>query len=374
VSKARRRAAVTATHGRARGERIIVTTTTCAPGWRAPQPGRDRFAVINQSGRRGVIYLFHPLTGKIVTRIRHDRPHSVRQLTVRMRPGTYMWGCDLAGMPPRTSEAQKVSGNGAGGPPVVPVTPAELAGPRRAYRVYLAATLRRAAAQAATLHADIASGDLAAARAAWLTAHLTWLELGQDDGAYGIFGNLGRAIDGTSAGLPAGTASARFTGFHKIELELWRRRDPTAAGAAAALLARQLAGLARRPASIAISLTDVPLRCHEVLEDALRDTLSGEDDYGSGTGLLSVAADVSVTRELLGLVAPLVTPRSPRLVPRARSELAQLMAALAGGRQHGRWVAVARLTLTQRERINGAAGAALETLAPVPDLLQLGNS
>jgi hypothetical protein len=30
-----------------------------------------------------------------------------------------------------------------------------------------------------------------------LTAHLTWLKIGQDDGAYGAFGELGRAIDGT---------------------------------------------------------------------------------------------------------------------------------------------------------------------------------
>jgi high-affinity iron transporter len=161
------------TAGKVRGERISVTTTTCAPGWRAPNPGRDHFAVANQSGRRAVIYLFHPLTGKVVAKLSHDPPHSVRELTVRLTPGVYMWGCDLHGMPPRTSESQTVprDPDHGGGPPVVPVTAAELAGPRRAYLAYLAATLRRVAAQVGTLRADIAAGRLAAARTAWLTAH-----------------------------------------------------------------------------------------------------------------------------------------------------------------------------------------------------------
>ncbi len=40
----------------------------------------------------------------------------------------------------------------------------------------------------------------------------------------------------------------------------------------------------------------------------------------------------------------------------------------------GRWVAVTALPALARERINAAAGAALETLARVPDLLALGGT
>ena len=45
-----------------------------------------------------------------------------------------------------------------------------------------------------------------------------------------------------------------------------------------------------------LGLTNWTLRPHEVLEDALRDSLTGDDDYGSHTDLDSIAADVSVTR------------------------------------------------------------------------------
>jgi hypothetical protein len=60
-----------------------------------------------------------------------------------------------------------------------------------------------------------------------------------------------------------------------------------------------------------LGLTDWTLRPHEVLEDALRDSLTGDGDYGSHSDLDSVAADVSATRELLGLLAPLITRVRP---------------------------------------------------------------
>ena len=46
-------------------------------------------------------------------------------------------------------------------------------------------------AQVAALSAATASGNLPKAKATWLDAHVTWLEIGQDDGAYGCFGPLG---------------------------------------------------------------------------------------------------------------------------------------------------------------------------------------
>ena len=41
------------------------------------------------------------------------------------------------------------------------------------------------------------------------------------------------------------------------------------------------------------------LRPHEIFEDANRDTLSGEDEYGSGTALASLTADVAADRVLV---------------------------------------------------------------------------
>ena len=146
-----------------------------------------------------------------------------------------------------------------------------------------------------------------------------------------------------------------------------------------ATLSRAVTTLAQRPIRVVFPATTarvgmLPLRSHEVLEDADRDTLTGGDDYGSGSGLRSVLADVAGTRELLRLVTPLLVPRAPGLAGRARKALHRVVAAIRSSRSNGSYPAVAALTTRQRERIDGAVGSALERLDRVPDLLAIGRS
>jgi high-affinity iron transporter len=262
----------------------------------------------------------------------------------------------------------------------VPVLAIELHAPMMGYRAYVRGLLGTLQVQLGTLSARLAAGDVAGAQSAWLAAHLSWLRIGQDDGAYGAFGDMGRQIDGTAAGLVDGTADPAFTGFHKVELDLWTRRDLGAATADAAALGRLVRQLASRPLADALPMSPTglstwTLRAHEILEDALRDSLSGDDEYGSATALASVTADVAATREMLTLLAPALDPRAPRVVGRARRQLVAVDRALQATRVNGRWVPVAGLGSAQRDRVDAAVGAVLETLAPIPDVLHvLGGS
>ena len=370
--------------GHLRGQRIYVTTTTCAPRWFAPNPGRAHFAVTNRSAYSATIYLFHPRSNAIVATIKHLKPHSVRELAVTLDRGRrYVWGCDLTGRPERVSDVQTVPvdpNHGGPGPPVVPVTLGELTPAMRSYRSFVVREFGLLTSQTNALEADLAGDDAAAARHEWLTAHLTWLRIGQDDGTYSAFGILGRTIDGTTAGLVGGTSSPKFTGFHKVEDDLWTRSDIAAATADAKALVRAVSRLTTPPIwhwlpLTTASVSGLPLRCHEILEDALRDSLTGQDDYGSGTSLASVRADVTGTRELLGLLAELIRPRSPHLVAHARKALTRLAGVVEATRTHsGAWVAVVDLPRRSREAVDAAVGRALNVLAPVPDLLTIGKS
>jgi high-affinity iron transporter len=279
--------------------------------------------------------------------------------------------------------AQARSGPRAGPRPSadpIPVLAIELHAPMMAYRAYVRRLLGTLQVQLGTLNARLTAGNVAGAEAAWLAAHVSWLRIGQDDGAYGAFGDMGRQIDGTAAGLVDGTADPAFTGFHKVELDLWTRGDLGAAAADAVTLSRLVNQLASRPLAGALPMNPLglstwTLRAHEILEDALRDSLSGDDEYGSGTALASVTADVTATREMLTLLAPALDPRAPRVVGRARRQLVAVDRALQATRVDGQWVSVARLATPQRERVDGAVGAVLETLAPIPDVLHvLGGS
>jgi iron uptake system EfeUOB component EfeO/EfeM len=242
------------------------------------------------------------------------------------------------------------------------------------YRAYVARKLSTLQGEVAALSVATASGDPAKAKAAWLSAHVTWLEIGQDDGAYGAFGPLGGEIDGLADGHPLGIRDPAFTGFHRIEFDLWTKHDLSAATADTATLRRLLAQLMKVPLSnyLPASATGVGnwlLRPHEVLEDALRDSLTADDDYGSGTDLASIAAGVAAVRTMLGELSPAIDPVAPHLAGDARAELDALSNEIDATRVHGAWISIQDLAVLQRQQVDAAVDAALETLAPIPDLL-----
>jgi iron uptake system EfeUOB component EfeO/EfeM len=242
------------------------------------------------------------------------------------------------------------------------------------YRSYVANKLSTVQGEVAALAAAIGSGDVAQAESDWLTAHLTWLDIGQDDGAYGCFGQLGNEIDGLAAGHTDGTSDPGFTGFHRIEFDLWTDDNLTAAARDTATLQELLTELVKTPLTTYLPATPNGvaswlLRPHEVLEDADRDSLTAADDYGSGTDVASTTADVDAVREMLSLLGPVLSPLAPHLTRHISNELDSLIAAAEATKVNGAWVSITSLPVRQREQIDADVGAALETLAPIPELL-----
>jgi len=117
--------------------------------------------------------------------------------------------------------------------------------------------------------------------------------------------------------------------------------------------------------STEINLLDIGLRTHEILENALQFQLSGHDDYGSGTTLATVQANITGTQELLTVLRPLLTGRYAGL-PAVDTWLDRLNTLLGQARgPGGQWTPAARLSPASREQIDAACGQALEELAPI---------
>ena len=198
----------------------------------------------------------------------------------------------------------------------------QLAQPLAQYTEYVNATLSELRRQLATLQSAADAGNLEAAERAWLPAHITYLEIGQDDEAYGSFGDLGEKIDGLAAGLPNTTTNPKFTGFHKVEFDLWRHHDVPAAARDTKNWCRRRSADTRDglsgPAARTHSLDGWVLRCHEILEDGLRDSLTADDDYGSNSDLASLAADVKATTRDAEPAGP--SDQTPRSDDRAEGD------------------------------------------------------
>ena len=191
--------------------------------------------------------------------------------------------------------------------------------------------------------------------------------------SYNSFGDGGVAVDGLSDGLAKGADDPDFTGLHRLEYGLW-------SGQSAAELLPVVDQLAADVTTVRAKLatddeagdpTNLPLRAHEILEDALRDHLSGIDNNGADAAYAMTYANTQVTALVLDTLAPLITVRAPTLLPSISRELSALQTALLATKVGSAWTQGAQVPLPARQRVNAAIGAVLESLASVPDLLEV---
>jgi high-affinity iron transporter len=352
---------------------VTVTRTGCADGWTSAGPGTQTFTVRNQSGRVAEINL-DDAAGAVVAEIETLGPATAADMTATLGRGAYRFTCYVSGQAALSSDPVQVTGPAATAriPAAVrPPTVAELTGPNRAYQAYAARQLAALSGAVATIDRDLQAGaGRSEVAGLWLAAQLDWERVGA---SYDSFGNAGAAVDGLPGGLPGGVHDPAFTGLHRLEYGLWH-------GEARSSLRKVVTQLERAVAAVRQSLTtadlagdpaNLPVRAHEILEDALRDHLSGLDDQGGGAAYPETYADAQVTREVLGELAAPITARAPRLLATARSQLGTLQRALLATQHDGRWQPPDATPLASRQRVNAALGALLQTLSSVPDLLEV---
>jgi iron uptake system component EfeO len=212
------------------------------------------------------------------------------------------------------------------------------------------------------LQAAVHSGNLNAARTAWLPAHLAYERLGA---AYNAFGDYDGEINGTTAGLPGGVQDSGFTGFHRVEYGLWHGESAASLTGPTDALDGYVHGLSNDLPKMETQALDLGLRAHEIMENTLQFEFTGKTDYGSGTSLATALANVQGDQEVDTVLRPLLTSRYPQLsqVDLWTSRLTTLLQA----RQHpdGTWTPVAQLSAMDRERLDAALSELTEQLAPI---------
>ena len=345
---------------------ITISRNSCGTGWTHPKAGYQELTLHNSDANSSEVDLVQVATGKVFAEVDGLGPGTDETMRVSLSAGGYAIRCLIDDVDPLMGPTVTVTGQGAGTAGVVPVSTADLLDPLKQYQAYTVAGVNELVTEtdalAAAVHSGNLSGNLDAARAAWLTAHLTYERLGA---AYGAFGDFDGKINGTTAGLPDGVNDPGFTGFHRLENGLWHGEPAASLAPVADQLDADVHDLAAAVPKLQTEAIDLGLRAHEIMENALQFELTAQTDYGSGTNLATIAANLAGDREVVAVLRPLLVTRYPQLsdVDSWSNRLETLLDKQKS--PTGAWTPVSGLSQSDRERINGTLSRLTEVLAPI---------
>jgi iron uptake system component EfeO len=370
------------------GTPVVAGQSACGSGWSGGQAGHLRFALWNSSSVVSEIQVQDVDSRKIYVDVEDLGVGATRAVSVSLAAGRYRFLCLAADGQPVVSPTWTLTGAYAGPltPGVLPTTDLDLAGPGEAYTAWVSHQLD-------TLHVPLdhlvtasSKGDLLAARRYWASAHRGYLLLGA---AYGAFGELGDRIAAHPRVGVAPASDPGLAGFPKVEALLWQeppapagRRGRAARQRVAAYVRREVAPVAARLESdvatlartfgnpVTVTNIELGLRSHEILEDALRFELTGQDDAGSHLTLANVDAMVDATRDIMAPLRGLLQARDGDLAATDRW-LTRLKAYVDGFRnpRTGVWTPLQSLTPLQRRTLDATTSETLEHLSEIAVVL-----
>src|SRR5262249_20652201 len=207
----------------AKGERIAVTASDTEGKVAKTEltAGAYTFRVTNKGSKVTEFYVYAH-DGSIKAEQENIGPGATRDLTVELAAGDYEGACK----PGMTGHGIRVPLKVSGKAKALSADP-ELAAAVARYQAYIATEADGLETQTAGFVAAVKAGDKALAKSVYPVARSHWEHI---EPVAESFGDLDPAIDARENDLEAGQ---EWTGYHKIEKDLWTTGDVSKDGAIA---------------------------------------------------------------------------------------------------------------------------------------------
>lgn len=349
---------------------VNVTDSNCGSDLASRSTGLGTFSINNNSSWPTEVYMVKlPELGTLFRTVVLGPGSSSSQNAI-LDSGEYAFQCLQGGKLRSSSAAFTVTGASPANATqaVAQATTGELQQSSALYLKRATGTLATMGPQLQALTAALEEGNADTARARWLAARQSWAGLGA---AYGSFGDAGDSIEGVRDPSVTPAHDTQFTGLGRIEFGLFQGESPASLVATAQQLQIDVSTLAKSLSTLAMVPGSLALRAHEILEDTLRDTLSGQNDHGASMAFAIASADVAATRSTVADLAAPLELRRPGFVALINERLDAADASLAPLHRDDTWLTLSQASQSQRQDVNATVSAALELLADVPQLLAL---
>jgi iron uptake system component EfeO len=205
----------------------------------------------------------------------------------------------------------------------------------------------------------VKAGDVARAKALFPVARTYWERI---EPVAEIFGDLDPKIDGREEVVEEGM---EFTGFHRIEKDLWVTGDVSKSGPMADRLMADIKEIAARADAEQLSPLNLANGAKELLDEVATGKITGEEDRYSHTDLWDFDANVEGSKAAVAALRPALEQRDPALVKTLDTEFANVEAALGKHQAGDGWKLHNQLTDADKKALSDAINALAEPVSKV---------
>ncbi|WP_250031695.1 iron uptake system protein EfeO [Paractinoplanes maris] len=336
---------------------VDASDTECKVASSESDAGTTTFAIANKGNKVTEFYVYAP-GDRVMGEVENIAPGLSRELIVELAAGTYETACKPGMIGKGIRNAFKVSGSAA------PLTEdAKLAQATADYQRYVKSQTGALIDKTTEFVNAVKGGDIEKSKALFPVARTYWERI---EPVAESFGDLDPKIDAREADLEAGQ---KWTGFHKIEKDLWVAKDVSKSGPAADQLLADVKTIVDKANTVTLSPVQLANGSKGLLDEVATGKITGEEDTFSHTDLWDFAANVEGSQAAIAALRPALEEKDPALVKTLDERFASVEAALEKHRDGDGWKLHNTLSQTDLKTLSDEINALSEPISKVAALV-----
>ncbi|MFI7029799.1 iron uptake system protein EfeO [Microbispora rosea] len=336
---------------------VAATDTECTVAKSDLAAGTSTFSITN-NGTKVTEFYVYAAGDRVMGEVENIVPGLTREVVVELPAGVYETACKPG-----------MTGKGIRGPLKVsgehkPLTEdAKLAEAVASYKRYIKSQSDTLLGKTKEFTEAVKAGDVAKAKELYPVARTYWERI---EPVAEVFGDLDPAIDARENDVPDGE---EWTGFHRIEKDLWVKKDVGGDGAIADKLMTDVNTIVAKSATVDLSPVQLANGAKGLLDEVATGKITGEEDRYSHTDLWDFDANLQGSKAAVQALRPVLEERDAELVKTLDAKFADAENALAAHRSGDGWKLHTELSKDDLKALSDAINALAEPISRVASVV-----
>jgi iron uptake system component EfeO len=338
---------------------VAASDSTCEVSVANASAGNVTFEVTNKGSKVTEFYLYAE-GDRIMGEVENIAPGLTRKLTVEVSDaGKYQTACK----PGMAGEGIRGTFTVTGGAPKQTNVNTQLADATKGYASFVATQTDALQTETQKFADAVKSGNVADAKARYAPTRVYYERI---EPVAEKFGDLDPALDVREADLEQGQ---QFTGFHRLEKDLWVSGLQPDSGQIADKLVTDVNDLVAKTKTLQLSPLDLANGAKELLDEVATGKITGEEETFSHTDLSDFQANVDGSKGAIQALRPVLQVRDAQLVSTMDTQFANVQQLLDKQRTGDGFKYYTDLSQDQIKEFASAVDALSEPLSKVSEVV-----